>query len=317
MRSLSDKFIANVQEGGLFNSLLERVKKDSTLCLEIRENYINIYYRGGNIMRVEEKNDYISWFDKKYCLGNVPGIIKELPEKLMAEKDVCAWITAFPSLKQAMDFWFNNNPKDEREFQQLFVRENNGFSIGNSTDYFVIDIEYDNHKGARFDLVTIQWDSQGSVRKLTKGHSPKLCFIEMKYADGALGGTAGMVEHIKDFQEYFESSDGLEAIRKEMQKIFDQKRQLGLIPALKNNKNDVKGFTDEVDFIFLLANHDPESDKLKKALYDIKDKYGNAKLGFNLRFCTSNFLGYGLYRQNIYSLSEFQERFSQQIACKS
>jgi len=46
-RGLSDKFMAALT-GGVLTPLLDRVKADSTLCLEIREDYLNIYYRGGN-----------------------------------------------------------------------------------------------------------------------------------------------------------------------------------------------------------------------------------------------------------------------------
>ena len=52
------------------NRFLEVVKKDATLCLEIRENYINIYYRGGNLVRIKEKNGiFTAFFDWKYILA--------------------------------------------------------------------------------------------------------------------------------------------------------------------------------------------------------------------------------------------------------
>jgi len=34
------------------NDLSEGVLADRSLCLEIRENYINIYYRGGNLLKL-------------------------------------------------------------------------------------------------------------------------------------------------------------------------------------------------------------------------------------------------------------------------
>lgn len=45
---------------------------------------------------------------------------------------------------------------------------------------------------ARFDIVAIEWDSDTSIRKLKKGHKPKLVVIEMKYGDGAFKGSAGI-----------------------------------------------------------------------------------------------------------------------------
>jgi len=67
MRILNSKFIYDLKNDKL-NQLLQAVNIDDTLCLEIRENYINIYYRGGNILRITQNaNDYIFEFDFNYC----------------------------------------------------------------------------------------------------------------------------------------------------------------------------------------------------------------------------------------------------------
>jgi hypothetical protein len=50
MKTLSQPFMNDLlKPDGLLNPILERVKHDHTLMLSIRENYINIYYRSGNI----------------------------------------------------------------------------------------------------------------------------------------------------------------------------------------------------------------------------------------------------------------------------
>lgn len=315
-RRLLPGFKSSLKEGGILHSLLERVKKDPTLCLEIRNNYINIYYRGGNLIEVKEKEGFVAHFDTNYCSGAKNEVIETLRKnsKLLVKDNVDTWINAIPSLKQAMDFWFGKHPKEEREFQQIVLRENNGLVIGSGTDYFIIDVEYDNHSDARFDLVAVEWESKSSARKLQKGYRPKLCFIEMKYGDGALSGKAGVIDHIDKFSSYVKNA-GLKNIKDEMLEAFRQKRKLGLIPALENNKNQVKIFSDDVDFIFLFANHDSDSRKLKDILTQIREKYQAINLGFNLKFCFSNFMGYGLYKQNVYSLSEFMNKFEEQISC--
>lgn len=315
-RGLSSIFMANLMDGGLLHPLLERVKKDPTLCLEIRNNYINIYYRGGNLIEIKEKDGYIAHFDTNYCSGTKSKVIEDLQDayNLQAKDDVEKWIEAIPSLKQAMDFWFGKHPKEEREFQQIVLRENNGSAVGNSTDYFIIDIEYDNHNDARFDLVAVEWESISTARKLQKGHRPRLCFIEMKYGDGALSGEAGIVDHIDKFKSYVKSS-GLNAIKEEMLEVFRQKRLLDLIPALKDNENNIEEFSSDVDFMFLFANHDPASRKLKDILDQVSREYKPEELGFNLKFCTSNFMGYGLYKQNVFSLPDFMGKFKEQISC--
>ncbi len=69
MRKLSAKFMGDlVDSNGVLHPILPRVKKDHTLMLAIRENYINIYYRGGNILNLKEhhKGYYQASFDDQY-----------------------------------------------------------------------------------------------------------------------------------------------------------------------------------------------------------------------------------------------------------
>ncbi len=67
MRGLSNDFMNDLKVGKLKN-FLTSVKEDDTLSLEIRDNYINIYYRGGNIFRIEQcTSEYKVYFDINYC----------------------------------------------------------------------------------------------------------------------------------------------------------------------------------------------------------------------------------------------------------
>ena len=56
-----------------------------------------------------------------------------------------------------------------------------------------------------------------------------------------------------------------------------------------------------------------------KILYDElqKVKAIDDDLPFDLKFATSNFMGYGLYKQNIYGLDDFIKLFSKQIYSKA
>ena len=51
MRSLRDSFFSALKDGCLAE-LTAMVKFDATLCLELRGDSINVYYRGGNLMRL-------------------------------------------------------------------------------------------------------------------------------------------------------------------------------------------------------------------------------------------------------------------------
>ncbi|MDR0498152.1 MAG: hypothetical protein LBH03_00260 [Holophagales bacterium] len=85
-RKLSTDFMNDLQNGILF-PLLDRVRRDDTLMLAIRENYINVYYRGGNIIRLEESspNKYVASFDDNYtkdCKDCAESLLKDLPRQI-------------------------------------------------------------------------------------------------------------------------------------------------------------------------------------------------------------------------------------------
>jgi len=317
-RGLSEELMSSLKEGTL-KPILERVILDSVMDLQIRENYINIYYRGGNILKITEKNrEFIPHFDINYVTENTINFTG-LPYTLETNKDVEAWLNSIPYLKHEMDIWFGGHPKNEREFQQLVSRENNYSKIANSTDYFIIDIEYDNRKGdsskkgARFDLVAVKWESDGVKRKLPKSYKPTLSFIEMKYSDGALKGKAGIGGHIKDFKTFSDVDMNITQIKSEMAEVFQQKRELGLVTGLKGNNNRLEKFAEKIEYVFLLANHDPEKSTLKSLLEEVLQKENQNEYGFDIKFCTSNFMGYGLYKENFFNTKTFYENFKKQI----
>ena len=308
-RGLTDSFMKHLKSGGFLNPLLSRVQQDTALDLEIRENYLNIYYRGGSLLKVNpvsrKPGTYLFSFNTNYA-SKAKRAALELPcDTVTTPGDLESWLEAISTLKDTMDLWFGKHPKDERALQQMVVWENNDSPWANGTDYFIIDIEYDNHQGARFDLVALEWKSSGAERKLSKAYKPRLVIIEMKAGDGALAGKAGLDDHIKDLRKFNSNKGRIDAFKKEMLDVFEQKRELGLIKGLKANTNPVKAFAKDIDIIFLLAGHDPASKKLTRILKTVSDEA--------IKLSTANFMGYALYQENIYPITKFVHRFGQQI----
>ena len=64
------KFLKSFTEGKL-KGLLDLVKKDDDLVFQIRNNYVNIYYKGGNIAKIESENSI--QFNENYLLNRTIG----------------------------------------------------------------------------------------------------------------------------------------------------------------------------------------------------------------------------------------------------
>jgi len=287
--------------------------------LAIRDGYINIYYRGGNILRIEEKIDqqgnrcYPSSFNDQY--KHESGMaVPALPKIITSQDDARTWIGAFPSLKEIMDLYFSKHSKPEREYQQLVVRENNYSTISNESEYFISDIELaDSGLGARFDMLAIRWlatDRKG-------GSNCRPVLIEMKYGDGALDGQSGLLAHLKDIEQLI-SDDGsnYERLLEMMETQFNQLVELGLMKFSAGSKGtkvklDAKDKENKPEVVFLLANHNPRSKKLGSVLNDLKtalNERANSneqKEKYDLRFFVSSFAGYGLHSDCMKTLTEF------------
>jgi hypothetical protein len=328
MRKLDEQFMSDLKEG-ILNGVRNVLFHDSTLDFQIRDNQVHIYYRGGKIWDIKKTaNRYSFYFDTNYCKDwtswtinlqeaeaeamDIKNRIINLPTQVTSAKDIDKWIFSIPFLKQTMDEYFSKNPKTEREYQQHVTNENNNFQVSGGTDYFIVDIEYANREG-RFDMVSILWPSKGTLRKLQKGYQPELAFIEMKFGDGALSGNAGLKKHVSDIDTFLGTDENFKEIRKEMQTIFKQKRELGLFLSLTNNSNEIKAISEKKpQFILLLSAHDPESKKLINELVLLPDPKN-----CDLKIAVANFMGYGLYQEAMYNLDDFRKYFSKQIYSNS
>ena len=313
MRGLSKEFLDSLKSG-LLHPVLDRVKKDDTLMLAIRDGYINIYYRGGNLIRITKRQDspesYDLFFDIKYDLsdGHKSYYALNLAEKVVDHQQVTQWALSFAILKELMDFWFSEHPKLEREYQQLVERENNRSSISNETEYFITDIEMaDSEIGARFDILSIKWLASGRQ----DGRNCKASFIEMKYGDDALDGKSGLIKHLKGISAFLENKDKYSAILKVMTVQFNQLVDLGLVKFNQSTNNTKVELNpvEKPEFIFLIANHNPRSSKLKVILADPEfKKYISSEL-FDLRFFVSSDAGYGMHNYNMLTYNEYCNRF--------
>jgi len=305
-RVVSKTFADDLKHAKL-SPLLARIKADDTLMLALRDGYINIYYRGGNLLRIEQKGlvgKYIATFDAKYNQKNACPLPVQFPYPVNGEADSRALVDAIPALKYSMDRYFSQHRNAEREFQQLVARENNCSAISNETEYFIVDIEVAGAlPNARFDMLGVRW--LRDERKKQGALVPVL--IEMKYGSKALEGDSGLSEHMKDAVSLRADKASWDSLCETLEDQINQLDDLGLLDfnrstAVKHLQIDMKATP---ELVFMLANYNPASTKLSKLLYALKASVADES-GFDLLFFVSSFAGYGMHRACMLDLEDFK-----------
>ena len=106
-RIISNNFI-NDLENGVLRNILKYVKSDTTLAMEIRKDGINIYYRGGSLLKIKEvgENQYNGYFDKNYIkTENNQSVVVECIPRIDNLSKANKLIDYIPKIKQQMDLW--------------------------------------------------------------------------------------------------------------------------------------------------------------------------------------------------------------------
>lgn len=303
MRQLTNYLFESLKEiKGELHSLLEYVKADDTLDMEFRGDSITLYYRGGAILTVEvNPDDSFEWkeLSKEYLLGC------DLSHRAKSYEDY------IPEAKHIIDRYICDGPKNhlgEKEIQQLVVKENNYSPYSNDTDYFIVDMEFEEGKDGdgRFDLIALRWDSNVPSRRNDK---VSLAVIEVKQGIKSVASSKsspGLRKHQEDFKAFIQKkkkAGTLHDFCEDMRIIFQQKCELGLI--IGNDRTDRMTVNDklecskEIDFICLLANYKAASSNLVAELMG----KGVGDYMHPCKIIVSNYMGYGLYSANIIDFS--------------
>jgi predicted protein tyrosine phosphatase len=231
-RMLEKQMMDELKPGGDLHPILVAVAEDHQLRLEIRDRRFNVYYRGGNLMRVDgSKSPCVLDFDEKYFSG---GEIKlpPLPKQLLGIENAKTWVEAFPILRAGMDKWLGKRLKkylkSERDHCQEIASANSGMSGPPPGDYLVLDLEYE-YGRRRFDMIAAK--RRRTEDDATGWVEPDLVFIEVKSAPSACSGKSGLRDHALDYQHIIAKRDRqhVKDIKKEYEEVIAQKLLLGLL----------------------------------------------------------------------------------------
>ncbi len=246
MRGINDRFITDLKTGCL-SFFLNQVKANrDKLCLEIRKGYINIYYKGGNLLKItQKKSGYSFYFDAKYCLNKDDDSNYERLKNLDSSS-IQDYTDNFELMMSEMDSWLYKHPKNERTFQhQLLVNNKN-----------IIDIEYATPKSKitgeklnmRLDMLMVVEDD-------------KLIIVENKYGIGAIAGKAGVKEHYEDICTLLNTPDVYYELLQSVKSITKAKYELGLLDKPIKDIDETK-----TEILFLFVDFNKKSESLKNEI---------------------------------------------------
>lgn len=284
-RQLSPSFV-NELLSGKYQHILALVQQDDTLDLEMRGESIIVYYRGGKLFQLYQDGKLIP-LDLQYGCTTAPASIDTL-------------LRYCQEAKSLIDQYQTNTKRNlgEKEISQRMVMENNYSPYAPDTDYYIIDMEFND--GYQFDLVALKWASTSSARRTGKC---SLALIETKQGISTLRSSRtnpGIRQHFEDYK-HFTLSPEIATFREDMLEVFRQKCKLGLIEGIKNKENINLQLSNEIEFIVVLANLKPASDNLINELNEMRqDK--------QCKFALASFMGYGLYSKCILDYTQLLAR---------
>lgn len=253
-------------------ALLDHVCNDMTCCVEVRHNYLNCYYRGGSLFRMEfkPKSKQVEFtFDSRYFMLKQPLSAAQEALKIWNDSKPSApkeWLEHLEGLKQIMDAWLLEHPKNERETQQEIVKLNT-FVRGN---YQSIDIELaipKDQKAGRMDIIAVRREGDRFVPII----------VELKHGTGAFDGASGILDHYVKTTRFLDREGGEAYLIETIRRIWTAKKELGL---LAESVPDTSAF-DKAELLFAVTGW-PEAnmDSIRKRLPE--------KLSRTVRVATSS-----------------------------
>jgi len=251
MHRLSDGFM-DCLKFGFLTGILAAVKGDHDLNLEIRDDYVNIYFKGNSLLKLTELCP-----STRYKVEVHPAFSKGLilPAQLTDAHTTAEFLGRIPQLKQ--NVITHGKSSLEIEYEQMIIRANN-FEPRNNSEYFIIDRQC-TRGDARFDLTGICWDRNHRC----KNQVVDLCLMEVKFA---------LNQDIKKVHEqltrYYQALEPIAGdVAEEHQTIFRQKLELGLYDQKSERLEAMKTLVISKDFsrfqfILVLVDYNPHSTAL-------------------------------------------------------
>ncbi len=318
-RKLTQKFFTWLQKP-VGSQILSTIAQYRCLSLAMGGTSLRVYFQGRKVLSINyNKNSdlcCLTPLSKKYMKTSEP-VLESIINSGITQDNLQNYLDLVIGLISRRD-----NKRQEERIRQEIATVNNCSREANGTDYFVIDQEYSvtvDGKTSKFDLVTVKWLSESTLRKNFKKSNIEIVVFELKLGKGAVGGTikatsesADLKNHIRDFSNFQNDSVQLSEFKEDIITMFVQQACLtGFFNSEINGLKHVKELiTDDktikllaentpVKFGFIIADYNQESTTLTKQISQFDNDFV---------FATSSFMGYGLYENCILNREQLIEK---------
>lgn len=211
----------------------------------IRNNAIGIYYNADRIAMVSlDRNGKLKCSTNHYYLS---GVSNSEADKTFLPDEI---YDSFELIKTNSDA----RSTLEKKAQQALIYANNANPKSN---WICADIEYRQSTKVQIE-VTDKFTGRFDIIAISKVTPHRIAVIELKYNGGAIGGDAGVVKHLKDFQ-CFNNQYCIGNLKKELKDILNNLGELELLdnpPIDIDVKND---FISEIEFYMIFLYDTVES----------------------------------------------------------
>ena len=208
---------------GRYSKILEYVKKDPELTIEVRMNSeAKIYYKKCLILTLSSNHE-----PKKLAKGYYEKTVLPEPSLDLNHPD--------QYFKESKQLVLIKGKYGEFSIQQSIADSNKT----KNNKYFIVDMEYaipqrkikkdERLPYSRIDLVGIENDTNNII------------LFELKYGAGALEGDSGVKDHYEKMNKLLENDYFQNTIKQDVKNIIQDKIDLGLIDySLPRTLNDIK-----------------------------------------------------------------------------
>ncbi len=252
MKRISEDFIGNLQSGFL-SPILERVHADKDLDLQIRDGYINIYFKGNSLLKLTEKSyeHYAVDIHEKFLGGIELGPFTDF-------ESARTFVSRLPEIKE--NIIIHGKSSLEIEYEQMIIRANNQ-EPRNNTEYFIVDRQHA-EVSQRFDLTAIFWPRKG--RNRNRKAAPAL--IEVKF--GLNSDIKNIATQVEGY--YTTISKNIGDFAAQIKSLLDQKIDLGLFQqdaarSIAMKELEISTDPKDIQLILGLVDYNPNSKLLDYA----------------------------------------------------